>query len=152
MHYGESVPLGGLGRSGTPAGRVIAPAIGLIAVAMLEIEMLVGMAVAALLGFAEAGARGPRGMAFDGPLFVGPAVVLGVALLGVVLSVVVIVGAVKMKNLESRSFAMAAAVVVMLPVFMPGFLLGLPLGIWALVVLSDPQVKPLFETGTSHVY
>ena len=152
MHYGEGVPLGGSGRAGTPAGRVIAPAIGLIAVAVLEIELLVGVVVATLIGFAEAGGRGPGGAAFDGPAFVGPAVVLGIALLGVVLSVLVIVGAVKMKNLESRSFAMAAAVVVMLPFFMPGFLLGLPFGIWALVVLCEPQVKPLFETGTSYVY
>jgi hypothetical protein len=110
------------------------------------------MVVAALMGFAERGAPGPRGWAFDGPLFVGPAVVLGMAVLGVVLSVVVIVGAVKMKNLESRSLALAAAVVGLRPFFMPGFLLGLPLGIWALVVLCDPQVKPLFETGTSYVY
>jgi hypothetical protein len=152
MHYGEAPPLAGMRRAGTPAGRVIAPAIGLIAVAVLEIEALLCVAVGVLVGLAEQGVRGPRGMAPATPAFAEPAALLAISVLGIVLSVLVIVGAVKMKNLESRGFGMAAAVVVMLPLFMPGFLLGLPLGIWALVVLCDPQVKPLFGTGTPHVY
>lgn len=148
LQYGEAPPSAGMSRAGTPAGRVIAPAVGLIAVAVLEIEILAITVVGALAGFAERGGPGPAGV----PAFLGPALVLALAVLGVVLSVVVIAGAMKMKNLESRGFAIAAAVVAMLPLFWPCFLLGLPLGIWALVVLCDPQVKPLFGTGTPYVY
>ena len=61
------------------------------------------------------------------------------------LGVVVIVGAVKMKNLESYGFAMASAIIAMVPCISPCCLLGLPFGIWALVVLSDAGVKAAFR-------
>lgn len=56
----------------------------------------------------------------------------------------VLAGARKMKNLESYGMAMAAAIVAMLPCS-GCCLLGLPFGIWALIVLADADVKAAFH-------
>ena len=55
----------------------------------------------------------------------------------------VIFGAVKMLRLQSYGLAMAASIVAMLPC-QCCCLLGLPFGIWALVVLNKPEVKSQF--------
>ena len=47
------------------------------------------------------------------------------------LSAVVIAGALKMKNLESYSLAMAASIIAMVPCFGPCCCFGLPVGIWS---------------------
>jgi hypothetical protein len=58
----------------------------------------------------------------------------------------IIVGAQKMKNLQSRGMAMTAAILAMIPCLTPSVccILGLPMGIWALVTLNDPVVKSSF--------
>jgi hypothetical protein len=58
----------------------------------------------------------------------------------------IFIGASKMKRLESYSFAMAAAIIAMLPCVSPCCFLGLPFGIWALVVLNDVPVKRAFRS------
>ena len=63
--------------------------------------------------------------------------------LGLLMGVLVIVGAVKMKNLKSYGLAMTAAIIAIIPCS-PCCLLGLPFGIWALVVLNDENVKAAF--------
>ena len=55
----------------------------------------------------------------------------------------VIFGAVKMLRLQSYGLAMAASIVAMLPC-QCCCLVGLPLGIWALVVMNKPEVKSQF--------
>jgi phage FluMu protein Com len=59
-------------------------------------------------------------------------------------SVMIVIGAAKMKQLENYSLAMAAAILAITPCIGPCCCLGLPLGIWALTVLSEPQVKSSF--------
>ena len=61
------------------------------------------------------------------------------------LSGLVIYGALKMKKLESYGLAMAAAVVAALPCTSPCCVLGLPLGIWAIAVLVNQDVKSAFR-------
>jgi len=78
-------------------------------------------------------------MLFSGPLALAQAGV------GLVLSIIVLVGAIKMKNLENYGLAMAASIIAMIPCISPCCLLGLPFGIWSLVVLSDPAVKSSFK-------
>ncbi len=51
----------------------------------------------------------------------------------------------KMKKLESYGLAMAASIIAMIPCLSPCCLIGLPIGIWALVVLSKPEVKSAFH-------
>jgi predicted PurR-regulated permease PerM len=68
-------------------------------------------------------------------------------ILALILSVVTILGGMKMKNLQSRGLAMTGAVLAMIPCISPCCLIGLPVGIWALVVLNDPDVKAGFDQG-----
>ncbi len=67
------------------------------------------------------------------------------SVIGLIMAVVVFMGASKMKNAESYGFAMAAAIIAMIPCLGPCCLLGLPFGIWALVVLMKPEVKAAFQ-------
>lgn len=64
---------------------------------------------------------------------------------GFLSSIVILWGGIWMKNLRSYGLAMAASILAMVPCFSPCCLLGLPIGIWALVVLSEPGVKAAFS-------
>jgi len=66
-------------------------------------------------------------------------------LIGVAVGVVVLLGALKMKKLESREWSMASAILAMIPCLSPCCIVGLPVGIWALVVLNKPQLKNVFR-------
>lgn len=61
------------------------------------------------------------------------------------IGVVIFMGASKMEKLQNHSFAFTAAILAMLPCVSPCCILGLPLGIWALVVLNKPEVKSQFS-------
>ena len=125
------------------AEMVNGPAVGLIVTAVLGLvaqvlSLIFNLAGASIL----ASARLPK-EAFTN-MFSGA---LGVAagVLGIAVGVVILVGALKMKKLENYGFAMAASIIAMIPCFSPCCLLGLPIGIWALVVLSKPEVKSAFH-------
>jgi len=66
-------------------------------------------------------------------------------LVGVAVGVVVLLGALKMKKLESREWSMASAIMAMIPCISPCCIVGVPIGIWALVVLNKPEVKNAFR-------
>lgn len=68
-------------------------------------------------------------------------------LLTLALSGVTLFGALKMKNLENYGLAMAASIIAILPCFGPCCCLGIPVGIWSLVVLNKPEVKSAFQRG-----
>jgi hypothetical protein len=63
------------------------------------------------------------------------------------ISVLILIGAKKMKSLQSYQFSLAAAGLSTVPCLTPccGFLLGLAFGIWSLVVLRRPDVKSHFS-------
>jgi len=65
-------------------------------------------------------------------------------IIGGIVGVVVLLGAGKMQKLESYQFALTASIMAMVPCISPCCLFGLPLGIWALVVLNKPEVKSHF--------
>ena len=60
------------------------------------------------------------------------------------ISVLIWIGAGKMQELKSYEFAFVAAVLAMIPCLTPCCFLGLPFGIWALVVLLKREVKSQF--------
>ena len=70
---------------------------------------------------------------------------IAIAIIGLPVGVLMLIGAMKMKKLESYGLAMAGAIVGMLPYLSPCCILGLPFGIWALVVLADGSVKAAFR-------
>jgi len=73
------------------------------------------------------------------------AVVLVAYVIQGIVNVIILVAAVKMKNLESYGWSMTGSILAMIPFLSPCCLLGLPFGIWALVVLNDPIVRQGFE-------
>jgi len=56
----------------------------------------------------------------------------------------VLFGGLKMRNLESFGLAMAAAIIAVIPCC-PCGCIGIPAGIWALIVLNKPEVKAAFR-------
>ena len=58
---------------------------------------------------------------------------------------IVMIGAWKMKNLSGRGFVFFSTIFAMLPCN-GCCMLGLPLAIWALIVLNDDDVKRAFST------
>jgi hypothetical protein len=59
--------------------------------------------------------------------------------------VLVFYGAIQMLRFRSPGIARAAAIVAVIPICSPLYVLGIPFGIWALIVLSKPEVQAAFE-------
>jgi hypothetical protein len=68
-----------------------------------------------------------------------------IRIIPVAFGVLVLIGALRMQQLRNRGLAMTAAIVAMVPCFSPCCLLGLPFGIWAIIVLSKPEVQSQFD-------
>jgi hypothetical protein len=123
------------------------PAIALMVTAGLGIAIsLLGLAMAV------AGANTPPPMPGLDPEFVhyftkfayGP-VGIGSKILSLAVSIFLLYGALQMQKLNRHGLAMATAIIAMIPCFNACCVLGLPFGIWALVVLSKPEVKSQFN-------
>lgn len=67
-------------------------------------------------------------------------------LIGMAVCVLIWVAAGKMQRLESSGLVMTASIVAMVPCISPCCLIGLPIGIWALIVLNKPEVKEAFTS------
>ena len=65
-------------------------------------------------------------------------------LIGLPASILLILGGMKMRQLQGYGLANLAAIVALLPLG-PQWLVSLPIGIWALAVLGRPDVKAAFE-------
>jgi hypothetical protein len=72
-------------------------------------------------------------------------VLLSLAMAALVLSSLIILGSLKMKYREGYSAAVYAGILAIL--VSPGNLIGLPIGIWALVVLGRREVRETFKTN-----
>lgn len=135
--------------SGQAAQMVTGPAIGLIVTAVLGALVQLASMLMNILG-AGLGAAGAAQGQQDLPPWAhamsgGVGVVFNI--LGLILSGVILMGALKMKKLESYNFAMTATIIAMVPCVSPCCLLGLPIGIWALVILLKPEVKGAFSAS-----
>ena len=78
-------------------------------------------------------------------VLVGAYIGIVVDVLAMIGQIVVIVGAVSMLKGQSYASAMAASVISVIPCLSACCVLGIPFGIWALVVLNDPGVKTAFR-------
>jgi len=67
------------------------------------------------------------------------------AIPGLLLGGLMIFGGLKMKNLESYPLAMTAAIVALIPCLNACCCIGMPVGGWALYVLTRPEVKSAFK-------
>jgi GYF domain 2 len=123
------------------AEQVNGPAIGLVVVAILGAFGQAASLIARAIGFSfmAASQKQPWPAALAGPIGIAD------GLICILMAAVVLFGAIKMKRLENHGLAMAASILAMIPCLSPCCLLGLPIGIWALVVLLKPEVKSAFH-------
>jgi len=64
---------------------------------------------------------------------------------GILISIFLLYGGLKMKKLENYTASLLASIIAMIPCLSPCCLIGLPVGIWALIVLNRPEVKSHFQ-------
>jgi len=134
--------------------RVQIPAIGLMVTACLDMAFATFMTIMNILGmslgnFTYLSDRACQ-MDMAGVLLSGSFGIL-LAVYGIAIDAIIIVGAVKMKQLKSYGFAVAASILAIIPcISSPCCALGLPFGIWALIVLFQKDVREAFlEKGNT---
>ena len=140
---------GSTGGTAAAEGKVSGPAVGLIVTAIIGFVFQAIGIVTNLIGTAAFNPF-PNGNAPPGfnpealRMFQGT---VGVVFnfIAIAVGVVILLGALKMKKLESREWAMTASILAMIPCISPCCVVGIPIGIWALVVLSKPEVKSAFH-------
>ncbi len=128
--------------------KVKGPAISMMVVAGLTFVLEIFSILANLLGITFMGAadmsqfEGMEGMEWLAPLMSGTfTIVFGLfTLIG---AAVIFYGAMKMKDLQSYGLAMTAAILSLIPCFSM-CCIGIPFGIWALIVLLNDDVKKAF--------
>jgi len=128
------------------ASRLAGPATGLIVVGSVAVALhaIVLLGLLAVLSLNPGAMQGGGGGDPFEPLFAG--VTGGVVhLIDCILWLLVILGAIRMKRLESYGFATASAVIAMIPCISPCCVLGFPFGLWALIVLQDGHVRTAFR-------
>jgi hypothetical protein len=130
--------------SGFPADRVKGPAIAVIIAMALGILAALAGLVFNMLGVAL---PQPAEIADEQQTWIAIQGTVGVisSIVGMIVAVVVIIGCVRMMKLQSYGFALTAMILAMIPCISPCCLLGLPFGIWGVVVLSDQHVKTAFD-------
>jgi hypothetical protein len=114
---------------------VLAPAIAMMVLGGFDIVLMI------LNGFfimRDMAAAGPNG---DPAYLIGEVIGGG---LGLIFAILILTGGIRMKQLQSHSLAVTAAVIALLPCG-NCCIIGLPIGIWALVVLNRPEVKEAFR-------
>jgi hypothetical protein len=126
-----------------PASRVSAPAVALIVTGALNaVTTLVWMGFLAIFGLAAISDPDAReALPGVGVWAVG-------SVIGLVMSAVMVYGGMQMRKLQSWGVCMAGTICAMLPCT-SCCILGLPIGIWVIMVLIDGDVKRAFETGYS---
>ncbi len=142
----------------SPAGRpgalneVNGPAIGLMVVAILGAGAEFFGIIYNLFGVSFANLNGMKGMNFPGQnpemlRFIQTmsgtvGVIFGV--IKILLAVFIFYGALKMKALEKHTLCIVASIVAVIPCVSPCCCVGIPLGIWALIVLNKAEVRDYF--------
>jgi hypothetical protein len=129
--------------------KILGPAVALIVTAgigMLLSLLSIAMSVfqVRLMSMIPARDESIEQALFSTPLFMGIFNIVP-SLLGIGIGAVIIFGCVKMMRLENRGLAYAVCIMAMIPCVSPCCILGLPFGIWALVMLSDNDVKSAFQ-------
>lgn len=125
--------------NGPAIGLFVTAGFGLLAaIAGIIMNVLgVGMGAAELGGSAET--------AQFAKMMGGGALGVVQGIFAIAVSVVIFLGANKMRKLESYGFSLAASIIAMVPCISPCCIIGLPIGIWAIVVLNKPEVKSHFS-------
>jgi hypothetical protein len=70
---------------------------------------------------------------------------IGSSFVGIIVAALIIFASLKMKELKQWGLAFTASILAMVPCISPCCIIGLPVGIWCLVVLTKPEVKNAFS-------
>ena len=130
------------------ASQVQGPAIGLIITAVIggiwALITIIGNVLGMGMGMMDldqyAGDYAWAEYAFGGGLGIASSII-GLAVAGFILW-----AALQMKALRQWTIAVVASILAMIPCISPCCIIGLPIGIWALVVLMKPEVKAAFTS------
>jgi hypothetical protein len=125
----------------------LAPAISLLCVAVLSLILSLIYGAFQLLVVAKNLPPPPPGMdeARKAGYEIGVRVgAYGFPIAFLLWTIFVLAGSIQMLRLRSYGLAITGAVVALLPCN-PGCILGLPFGIWAIIVLAKPEVKEAFH-------
>lgn len=71
--------------------------------------------------------------------------VAAICLIGLLVAAFIVFVSFKMKKAEEWPLAIAASILAMIPCISPCCIVGLPIGIWCLVILNKPEVKAAFR-------
>ena len=127
------------------ANRLSGPAIALTVVAWLHLA-LNGLLIVFAIVVLAAGQNFARNPNAPGDITVQAISWLVSGPIGIAVSIFLLIGAAKMRRLESYSLSMATAIVALIPCTAPCCVVGMGFGIWALVVLCDANVKSAFRS------
>ncbi len=127
------------------------PAIGLIVVGALNALMgllwIAGL-ILRVTNVVSSDAMGDAGAAYR----VGGYFAEVIYFFNLVASPIILVGAINMLKGRKYTSAKMAAILAMIPAVSCCFLFGVPVGVWALIVLGKPEVKAFFESGGEPFY
>jgi hypothetical protein len=126
------------------ADLVSGPAIALVVVAIVGF-LLQAARLVWVLAFAAAAIPRMQGQPQWANAFVSGPFVIATGVISILISGVILFGGIKMRKLENYGLAMAASIVAMIPCISPCCVIGLPVGIWAMIILSKPEVKGAFR-------
>jgi hypothetical protein len=131
--------------------KIKAPAVAIIVLAIINIVLSVWNAVKLIFFPPDLNQEFAKYPQLQDPqvqhilqLFYGP-LGIGSAIFTLLMGIVILFGALKMRKLENYVFAFTAAILAILPCVSACCILGLPFGIWALVVMNKPEVKSQFK-------
>jgi len=132
--------------SGEAARLVQAPGIFLIIVGILGLAFALLNLLAHLVGWTFTAAQSTGNEELDRVMtFMSGGIGIVFDILATALSVLITVGGFRMLKLKNYGLCIATAVIALVPCLSPCCCLGLPAGIWALIVLSKPEVKAAFQ-------
>lgn len=128
-------------KKSTSEAVVVAPAIAMIVVASLSLLVTIPALIFQSIGFLRqarlmSGEMPPEAYVFLGAYIVG-------TLISVVVHILIIVGGVKMVKFQSWGAALTGAIMLILPC--TACWIGLPIGVWAVIVLSLSSVRRQFR-------
>jgi uncharacterized membrane protein len=123
--------------SGSPDNPLLIPAIVLVVLATMFVMLIVASLPGQIVRIRAIDTSTPEG---SGEFF-GSIVSL---IVWIVMNLAIAAGAISMIRLRSHRSAQTAAIMSVIPVCSPCFVLGIPFGIWALIVLNRPGVKQRF--------
>jgi len=133
-----------------PAHQITGPFVGLLLTGIIGAIFSIGTLIAVSVGTGLSSIAGrysdwadeiPWGI----EKFYEGAFAFGFSIVDIFIAALIIYAALKMKDLKHWGLAVAASILAMIPCISPCCIIGLPIGIWCLVVLMKPEVKEAFD-------